>query len=91
MTLLIVEIKVSGSPKGALGYSNLVSAMAEQWREYLTLVLCHIVIEAYWLQHHYSGCIYFKIDHVFGVVKLLFLLAVVVIPNPIRVWCFHLG
>jgi len=28
---------------------------------------------------------------VFEVVKLLFLLAVVVIPNPIRVWCFHFG
>ncbi|MFM0047938.1 TMEM175 family protein [Caballeronia grimmiae] len=52
LTLLIVGIKVSGSPKGALGYSNLVSAMAEQWREYLTLVLCYIVIGAYWLQHH---------------------------------------
>jgi uncharacterized membrane protein len=67
LTLLIVEIKVSGSPKGALGYSNLVSAMAEQWREYLTLVLCYIVIGAYWLQH-YSGRIYAKSDHWFGVI-----------------------
>jgi uncharacterized membrane protein len=83
LTLLIVEIKVSGSPKGALGYSNLVSAMAEQWREHLTLVLCYIVIGAYWLQHHCSGRIYFKSYHVFGVINLLFLLAIVVIPYPI--------
>src|SRR4051794_9090322 len=55
LTLLIVEIKVPGSPEGPHGYSDLVSAMAEQWREFLALVLCYVVIGAYWLQHHYSG------------------------------------
>ena len=65
--------------------------MAEQWREYLALVLCYVVIGAYWLQHHYSGRIYAKTDHWFGALNLLFLLAIVVIPYPIRVWCFHLG
>ena len=49
------------------------------------------MIGAYWLQHHYSGRIYAKSDHWFGVINLLFLLAIVVIPYPIRVWCFHLG
>jgi uncharacterized membrane protein len=91
LTLLIVEIKVPGSPEGTHGYSDLASAMAEQWREYLALVLCYVVIGAYWLQHHYSGRIYAKSDHWFGAINLLFLLAIVVIPYPIRVWCFHLG
>jgi uncharacterized membrane protein len=91
LTLLIVEIKVPGSPEGLHGYSDLVSAMAEQWREFLALVLCYVVIGAYWLQHHYSGRIYAKSDHWFGAINLLFLLAIVVIPYPIRVWCFHLG
>ncbi|SAK96593.1 hypothetical protein AWB76_07322 [Caballeronia temeraria] len=91
LTLLIVEIKVPGSPDGTHGYSDLVRAMAEQWREYLALVLCYVVIGAYWLQHHYSGRIYARSDHWFSVIKLLFLLAIVVIPYPIRVWCFHLG
>lgn len=91
LTLLIVEIKVPGSPEGPHGYSDLVSAMAEQWREWLALVLCYVVIGAYWLQHHYSGRIYSKSDHWFGALNLLFLLAIVVIPYPIRVWCFHLG
>lgn len=91
LTLLIVEIKVPGSPEGPHGYGDLVSAMAEQWREYLALVLCYAVIGAYWLQHHYSGRIYAKTDHWFGAINLLFLLAIVVIPYPIRVWCFHLG
>ena len=91
LTLLIVEIKVPGSPEGPHGYSDLASAMAEQWREFLALVLCYVVIGVYWLQHHYSGRIYEKSDHWFGAINLLFLLAIVVIPYPIRVWCFHLG
>lgn len=91
LTLLIVEIKVPGSPEGPHGYSDLAMAMAEQWSEFLALVLCYVVLGAYWLQHHYSGRIYAKTDHWFGAINLLFLLAIVVIPYPIRVWCFHLG
>ncbi|WP_250495204.1 TMEM175 family protein [Caballeronia sp. GAWG1-1] len=34
LTLLIVEIKVPGSPEDTHGYSDLASAMAEQWREF---------------------------------------------------------
>ena len=91
LTLLIVEIKVPGSPDGPRGYSNLASAMAEQWREHLALVLCYVVIGAYWLQHHYSGRVYAKSDHWLSAINLLFLLAIVVVPYPIRVWCFYLG
>jgi uncharacterized membrane protein len=91
LTLLIVEIKVPGSPDGPHGYSDLAKAMAEQWREHLALVLCYVVIGAYWLQHHYSGRIYVKSDHWFSAINLLFLLAIVVVPYPIRVWCFHFG
>ena len=91
LTLLIVEIKVPGSPQGPQGYSDLVKAMAEQWREHLALLLCYVVIGAYWLQHHYSGRIYAKSDHGFGAANLVFLLAIIVVPYPIRVWCFHIG
>jgi uncharacterized membrane protein len=91
LTLLIVEIKVPGSPEGPHGYSDLARAMAEQWREHLALVLCYVVLGAYWLQHHYSGRIYARSDHWFSAINLLFLLAIVVVPYPIRVWCFHLG
>ena len=90
LTLLIVEIKVPGSPEGPKGYTDLAHAMAEQWREHLALALCYLTIGVYWLQHHYSGRIYRKSDHWFGALNLLFLLAVVVIPYPIRAWCFHL-
>jgi uncharacterized membrane protein len=91
LTLLIVEIKVPGSPEGRHDYTDLARAMAEQWREFLALGLCYTVIGAYWLQHHYSGRIYAKSDHWFGVLNGLFLLAIVVIPYPIRAWCFHVG
>jgi uncharacterized membrane protein len=91
LTLLIVEIKVPGSPDGPQGYPELTQAMAEQWREFLALLLCYFVIGAYWLQHHYSGRIYAKTDHWFGALNLLFLLAIVVIPYPIRAWCYHLS
>jgi uncharacterized membrane protein len=65
--------------------------MAEQWREHLALLLCYVTIGAFWLQHHYTGRIYARSDHVFGLINLLFLLAIVVIPYPIRVWCYQLG
>ena len=91
LTLLIVEIKPPGAPDGPHGYESLVHAMAEQWREYLALLLCYAAIGAFWLQHHYTGRIYARSDHVFGVLNLLFLLAIIVVPYPIRVWCFHLG
>ena len=91
LTLLIVEIKVPGSPGGPQGYSDLARAMAEQWREHLALVMCYVVIGAYWLQHHYSGRIYAKSDHWLSAINLVFLLAIVVVPYPIRVWCFHVA
>jgi uncharacterized membrane protein len=91
LTLLIVEIKVPGSPDGPNNYSNLASAMAEQWREHLALVVCYGVIGVYWLQHHYSGRIYARSDHWFGALNLLFLLAIIVIRYPVRAWCFHIG
>jgi uncharacterized membrane protein len=91
LTLLIVEIKPPGAPDGPNGYTNLAHAMAEQWREHLALLLCYVTIGAYWLQHHYTGRIYARSDHVFGLINLLFLLAIVAIPYPIRVWCFHAG
>ena len=91
LTLLIVEIKVPGSSEGPHGYSDLAKAMAEQWREHLALILCYMVIGAYWLQHHYSGRIYARSDHWFSAINLLFLLAIVFVPYPIRIWCFHVG
>ena len=91
LTLLIVEIKVPGSPEGPHGYTDLVKAITGQWREHLALIACYVTIGAYWLQHHYTGRIYDRSDHWFSGLNLLFLLAIIVIPYPVRVWSFHLG
>ena len=91
LTLLIVEIKPPGSPEGPETGAGLWRAMAEQWREHLALLLSFLAIGGYWLQHHYSGRVYAKSDHLFSVINLGFLLAVTVLPYPIRIWCFHLG
>ena len=91
LTLLIVEIKPPGAPEGPDGYASLLHAMAEQWREHLALLLCYVTIGAYWLQHHYIGRIYARSDQVFVLINLVFLLAIVMVPYPIRVWCYHVG
>lgn len=91
LTLLITEIKPPGAPQGPQVGTSLLEAMAGQWREDLALLMGFAVIGAYWLQHYYSGAIYEKTDHVFGLLNLLFMLAIVVVPYPLRVWCFHVG
>jgi uncharacterized membrane protein len=62
-----------------------------QWREMMALLLSFLAIGVYWLCHHYSGRIYAKTDYVFSVINLGFLLAVTVLPYPLRIWCFHFG
>ncbi len=91
LTLLITEIKPPGAPDGPQVGASLLEAMAGQWRQDLALLLGFSVTGAYWLQHHYSGAIYTKTDHVFGLLNLLFLLAIVIVPYPLRLWCFHVG
>src|SRR3954454_18315732 len=90
LTLLITEIKPPGSPQGPEVDASLVEAIASQWREGLALLLGFLVIGAYWLQHYYTGAIYTKTDHVFGVLNLLFMLAIIVVPYPLRGWSFNL-
>ena len=91
LTLLIVEIKPPGAPEGPEAGASLAQAIASQWRELVALLLCFLSIGVYWLSHHYSGRIYTRSDHVFSVINLGFLLAVTVLPYPLRIWCYHVG
>jgi uncharacterized membrane protein len=91
LTLLITEIKPPGSPQGPQVGASLLQAMAGQWRQDLALLMGFAVIGTYWLQHYYSGAIYTKTDHVFGLLNLVFMLAIVIVPYPLRLWCFHVG
>jgi uncharacterized membrane protein len=69
LTLLITEIKPPGAPQGPQVTGNLLQAMTGQWRQDLALFMGFTVIGAYWLQHYYSGAIYTKTDHVFGLLN----------------------
>jgi uncharacterized membrane protein len=69
----------------------LTAALVKQWRSYVGLGVGFGVIGMYWLQHHYTGRIYAKTDHLFSPFNLGFLFGVSLIPFPVRVWPEHLG
>jgi uncharacterized membrane protein len=91
LTLLVVEITPPGAPDGEQAGTSLWRTIAGQWREHLAFIVSFFAIGVYWLQHHYTGRIYAKSDHGFSAINLGFLLAVVVVDYPIRVWAFHIG
>jgi uncharacterized membrane protein len=91
LTLLIVEIKPPGSSDGPGADGSLVDAIVGQWREFLALLICFVAIGVYWLQHHYTGRIYAKSDHLFSLINLGFLLGVTSSPYPLRIWCYYVG
>ena len=90
LTLLFLEIKPPGSPDGPPAAANVARAVAEQWQDHLALVVSFLGIGIYWLQHHYSGRLYAKSDHVFGLINLGFLFGIMALPYPVRLWAFHL-
>lgn len=84
LTLLFVEIKPPTSP-------DVARAVAEQWHEHLALFVSFLGIGIYWLQHHYSGRLYAKTDHLFSFFNLGFLFGIMALPYPARLWASHLG
>lgn len=91
LTLLIVELKAPGTSGGPPEAGGLAAALAEQWRSYLGLGVSWAVIGIYWLQHHYTGRIYAKTDHLFSLFNLVFLFGVTFAPFPVRIWAEHIG
>ena len=90
LTLLIVELPSPGSFDGPPEPAGLMRALAEEWRAYLALGVSWWVIGVFWLQHHYTGRIYSRTDHVFSLLNLIFLLGVNLTPFAIRIWAEHL-
>jgi uncharacterized membrane protein len=91
LTLLFVETKPPGSPDGPPAAVDAARAVAEQWPDHLALIVSFLGIGIYWLQHHYSGRLYTKSDHVFSLINLGFLFGIMALPYPVRLWAFHLG
>lgn len=84
LTLLFLEIKPPTSP-------DIAEAMAEQWHEHMALLVSFLGIGIYWLQHHYSGRLYAKTDHLFSLFNLGFLFGIMALPYPARLWASHLN
>lgn len=91
ITLLILELKAPGSPQGPPEPHGLLQALKGEWRSYLGLGVSFFLIGIYWLQHHYSGRIYRKSDHIFGLANLVFLFGIMLAPYPLRIWAEHIG
>ena len=43
------------------------------------------------MQHHYSGRLYAKSDHIFSLLNLGFLFVIMALPYPAGLWAHHLG
>lgn len=91
LTLLFLEIKPPGSPDGPPAAADVARAVAEQWRDYLALIVSFLGIGIYWLQHHYSGRLYDKSDHILSLLNLGFLFWIMALPYPAGLWAHHLG
>jgi uncharacterized membrane protein len=91
LTLLFVELKAPGAPDGPPEPNGLAAALLEQWRSYVALGVSFSVIGIYWLQHHYTGRLYAKTDHLFSLFNLVFLFGIMLIPFPARAWAEHIG
>ena len=91
LTLLFVNLKIPGQTGGPSESMGLAHALLGEWKSYLALILSFSIIGVYWLQHHYTGLIYIKVDHLFSGLNLIFLFFVILLPLPIGVWATHLG
>jgi uncharacterized membrane protein len=83
ITLPIVEIQV---PEVNEEGASLAAQLMTLWPSYLGYLLSFLVIGLYWAHHHFSGKIYSKVDHVFLLITLLFLMSVGFVAFPTRVF-----
>ena len=65
--------------------------MAEKWREFLALALCHVVIGTYFVTAPLFGPHLCEIRSLVRRDQPPVPAVIIFIPCPIRAWCFHLG
>lgn len=84
ITLLVLDINVPppGDPSAP---RDLLGALLGLWHSYVAYLFSFTIIGIYWVNHHYTGKLYAKADHVFNLLNLLFLLAISFLPFPTRV------
>jgi uncharacterized membrane protein len=89
ITLLVININVP--PAGGAGEPvDLRAALLGLWPSYVGYVFSFVTIGIYWVNHHYTGKLYVKVDHVFNLANLLFLMSISFLPFPTRVFAEHI-
>lgn len=78
ITLLILEIHVPSLEKG----KTLARALLELWPSYFAYLLSFITIGIYWVNHHSFIRLFKRVNHVFLLLNVLFLMCIAFLPFP---------
>ncbi|MGZ3790415.1 MAG: TMEM175 family protein [Bacteriovorax sp.] len=84
ITLLILEVKV---PRVHLKGTSVAfwQELFNLWPSYLAFAFSFLMIGIYWINHHYIFQLFKRSNHVFGLLNLLFLMAISFLPFPTAV------
>ena len=88
ITLLILEVRVPHTDAG--GTLRLGQALRELWPSYFAYVLSFVHVGIYWANHHSLYKLYVKVDHVFNLLNVFFLMGISFVPFPTAVLAQHL-
>jgi uncharacterized membrane protein len=81
ITLLIIEIGVPHLD----GDQSLGDALGHLWPSYAAYVLSFVMIGIYWANHHSFFRLFVRIDHIFLMFNVLFLMCIAFLPFPTAV------
>lgn len=79
MTLLVLELKVSGLPQNASNVT-LAPALFHLWPEFLSYIVSFIGLGIYWVAHHYMYHVIKRSDRTLLWLNILFFMFVSLIP-----------
>ncbi|WP_408095723.1 TMEM175 family protein [Peredibacter sp. HCB2-198] len=90
ITLLILELKV---PVISVFQDkrDLMIALKNLWPSYFAYVFSFLIIGIYWLNHHYIFQLFKRVNHMFGILNLVFLMTISFLPFPTAVFAKYLN
>ena len=90
ITLLILELRV---PVVTVFQDkrDLMIALKDLWPSYCAYIFSFIMIGIYWVNHHYIFQLFKRVNHMFGILNLLFLMSISFLPFPTAVLAKYLN
>jgi TMEM175 potassium channel family protein len=85
ITLLVLDLKVSGP-----GHGSLTHQLADEWPSYVAYVVSFMVIGIIWVNHHTLLGRFARIDRTLLFLNLLLLMFITVIPFPTSLFAQYL-